>query len=197
MAQSKSNKEMVTVSRVALQALAEWAYPVFASARISSKLPPKNPRSVSWNIDDDLHQALERERMAFLKSIFWMAEQEASRRERALDPSLEFGASPSLEAFLECVAEMEDPLWDEPLTPKVVAARKKEIRASKKKVSDWKHKMEHPTPETRLSTMSLSGDISLHLIEENLGSKEPEIRTKAAEEAQRLLAELGKLKLTA
>jgi hypothetical protein len=45
--------------------------------------------------------------------------------------------------------------------------------------------------------MSLSGDISLHLIEENLGSKEPEIRTKAAEEAQRLLAELGKLKLTA
>ncbi len=45
-----------------------------------------------------------------------MAEQEASRRERALDPSLEFGASPSLEAFLECVAERVA-LWDKVLDP--------------------------------------------------------------------------------
>jgi hypothetical protein len=197
MAESKSKKEMVTVPRAALQALAEYAYPVFASSRIWAKLPPSHPRWISWNIHDDLHQELERERMAFLKEIFWKAYNEAWKQEIGCHKPNSAREDPSLERFMECVAAMDDPRWDEPLTPKVVAERKKEIKASKAKVSDWKHKMEHPAPETQIRTMSLSGDISLHLIEENLGSDEPEIRAKAAEEAQRLLAELGKLKLTA
>ena len=190
-----SKEDMVTVPRSALQALAEWAYPVFASDRIFSKLPPKNPRRVSWSLDDDLHQALEQERMLFLKEVFWKAYNEACAREIAADPARGYGGNPSLELFMECVAAMDDPSWDEPLAPKVVAARKKEIKASKAKVSDWKHKLENPTPETQIRTMSLSGAIALQLLEENLGSEDPEIRAKAAEEVQRFKAELGKLEM--
>ena len=131
MAQNTTNDDLVTVPRSALQALAEWAYPVFGYKRVWAKLPPEHPRWTSWNINDDLHEALMQERMAFLRGIFWKAEQEAARRERALDPSLDLGHTPSMETFTQCVAELDDPTWDTPLSAKEVKQRKKEIKAKK------------------------------------------------------------------
>ncbi|WP_243301286.1 hypothetical protein [Geothrix oryzisoli] len=185
--------EVVTVPRAALQALAEWAYPVFSFDRIWSKLPPQNPRRAYWNIDDDLHTELQRERMTFLKGIFWKAEQEAARRERSLDPTLGLGHKPSLEAFMACVAEMDDPHWDEPLTPKEVATRKKLIKAKKAKQAGLENALEHPSPESTIRFITMAGDISIAAIKKSLASEDPEIQAKAQEEIPRLVAELGKL----
>jgi hypothetical protein len=186
--------ELVTVPRAALQALAEWAYPVFAWGRIWSKIPAKNPRA---SIHDDLHSQLEQERMGFLKSIFWQAQQEAIRREIAMDPTRGYGGSPSLELFMECVAEMDNHHFDEPLTPKEMTERKKTIKAKKAERARLKNQLEHPTSEGTLKTMSFSGDIALHILKENLASGDPKIQAKAQEEIPRLMAELGKLKHTA
>src|SRR5512133_2572193 len=88
-------EDLITVPRAALQALAEWAYPLFAWDRIWSKLPAKRPRSDFWNIYDDLHTQLEQERMAFLKNVFHKAFSEAGNRERATDPARGYGGTPS------------------------------------------------------------------------------------------------------
>ena len=184
---------LVTVPRTALQAMAEWAYPMFAHDRIRAKLPAQHPRWTSWNIHDDLQVQLERERMAFLKDLFWKAEQEANRRERAMDPSRELGLTPSLEAFMECVAEMDDHNWDEQLAPKDLAERKRKIKAKKAERAKWKDEREHPSPESITSTMTTLGNTSLFVIRENLASADPEIRAKALEEIPRLMGALGKL----
>ncbi|WP_243320410.1 hypothetical protein [Geothrix sp. SG200] len=188
-----NNSDFVTVPRSALQALAEWAYPVIGADRVWAKLPPKHPRWTSWNIDDDLFEQLLRERMAFLKGIFWKAEQEAARRERAMDPIRDLGHCPSLETFMECVAEMDDPNWDKPLAPKEVTKRKKEIRAKRAEEARVKNAFEHPTPEKIVGTMTLLADTSVSVIKKNLASDDPEIQAKAQEEIPRLVAELGKL----
>ena len=86
--------DLITVPRPAIQALAEWVYPTFIFARTKAKIPPAHPRWVSHNIHDDLWESLVAERMAFLKEIFWKAEQEAARRERALDPTRDLGYTP-------------------------------------------------------------------------------------------------------
>lgn len=183
----------VTVPRVALQALAEWAYPVFASDRIWAKLPAKHPRLTSWNTHDDLHQELEQERMSFLKSIMWKASNEAIYRERALDPARGYGGNPSLELFMECLAEMEDPLWDEPLPLNSVADRKREIKAKNTELGRLVDELEHPTPETILKFITMTGDIALFNIKKNLADENPEVQAKAQEEIRRLMAELDKL----
>lgn len=182
--------DLITVPRSALQALAEWAYFPFCWDRISAKLPPRHPRWTSHNIHDDLLQSLQGERMAFLKGLFWKAEQAACRREKAMDPSRDLGASPSLELFMECVAEMDDPHWDEPLAPKDLAERKRKIKAGQAERATLEQEMEHPTPETVIGGMAMSGDIALFSIKENLASEDPETRARAQAEIPRLMAEL-------
>jgi hypothetical protein len=196
----RAGKDLVTVPRSALQALAEWAYPVFAWDRIRAKLPAQHPRWTSHNIHDDMCESLERDRMAYLKGIFWKAQQEAARRERALDPSRAPGHNPSLETFMECVAEMDNPSWDEPLDPKAVVEMKKNLRAKNaekkaalERVNKWEQEREHPTPESAAKTMAHFGDTALFFIGETLASDNPEIRAKAQEEIRRLMVELQEL----
>jgi hypothetical protein len=185
--------ELVTVPRVALQALAEWAYPVFGWDRIWSKLPAKHPRWTSWNIHDDLHTELERERAAFLKEVFWKAHREACERERAADPARGYGGSPSLELFMECLAGMEDSQWDEPLALKEVARRKKGIRTKKAEQAKLKDALAHTSVESTLIFITMAAGISISTIKENLASDHPEIKAKAKEELSRVQTELGKL----
>lgn len=188
--------DFITIPRVALQALAEWAYPLFAFERITAKLPTRS-KSNFWNIHDDLHTELERERMTFLKDIFWKAYNEAGDRERAIDPSRGYGGNPSLNIFMECLAGMENPHWDEPMASKEVAKRKKAIKAKKAEEARVKKEFEHPTPERIVRTMTQLADTSLFIIKENLVNKDPEIKSKAQAEVPRLMAELNKLQPTA
>ncbi len=187
---------LITVPRSALQALAEWAYPTFASDRIRAKLPPAHPRWVSWNSHDDLQQELEQERMAFLKQVFWRAEQEASRRERALDASREFGCTPSLELFMECVAEMDDHHWDEPLAPKEVAEWEKKIRAKQEEEARLERRMEQkkePTPENLAGAVRAMAAFVLESMEWGLQAESDLVRTAAKHETEALMVELGTL----
>ena len=189
--------EFITVPRSALQALAEAAEPFFAWGRIRAKLPAQHPRWTSWNIHDDLEQALEGERLAFLRDIFWRAYNAAIERERVVDPARGYGGSPSLELFTECLAELDDSHWDEPLPPKVVAKRKRVIRAKNAEKARWMAELEQPTPETQSDSMSMAGDIALSLIRKNLASENPEVRASAQDEIPRLMAELAQLLDTA
>lgn len=197
---SSSLEGSVKVPRRALQALADWAHFPFCWDRISAKLPPQSPRWVHHTFADDVHFSLQQDRMAFLKDLFWKAEQEASRRERAKDPTQTLRGCPSLETFMECVAEMDDLHWDEPLTRKALAERRKvvraknaEERAARELIAKLEHEREHPTPESAATTMAQFGNISLFAIKENLVSSDSEIRAKAQEEVSRLTVELGKL----
>jgi hypothetical protein len=185
--------EFVTVPRAALQALAEWAYPVFGWDRIWSKLPAKHPRWTSWNIHDDLHTEFEKERAAFLKEVFVKAYYEARERERAVDPARGYGGSPSLEMFMECLAGMENPHWDEPLALKEVAERKKVIKAKKAERTRVKEALAHPSVESTLIFITMAAGVSISAIKENLASDRPEIKAKAKEELSRVQTELGKL----
>lgn len=196
--------EFITVPRAALQALAEWAYPLFTWERIRAKLPTPHPRWTSHNIHDDMCEALERDRMAYLKGILWKAEQEAARRERAVDPSRELGLLPPLETFMECVAEMDDPHWDEPLTPKAVKELKKKLRAVNaekeaawERMNKWEEEREHPTPESTRSLLDTLGDTSLLTIKRAMASDVHEVQAVAKEKIQELMAELGQLLDTA
>jgi len=188
-----ASQNRVAVPRVALQALAEWANPHFAFDRISARLPRQHPRYISWNLHDDLHVILEQERMAFLKDTFKRAYSEASKRERDVDPARGYGGNPSLELFMECVGEMEDPHWDEPLPLKEVAERKRKIKAGKAELAKWKKEADHPTPEHSIKSMTWMNDVFLFSAEKNLTSEDPEIRAKAQGETRRLIDRLQEL----
>ncbi len=188
--------DLITVPRSALQALAEWADPTFALDRVRAKFPPAHPRWVSWNIHDDLLQSLAQERMASLKDIFWRAEHEASRRERALDPSRGLGHHPSLETFMECVAEMDDHHWDEPLTPKEVAERKKKIKARQEEEARLEREVERktePTAENLAGAVRAMAAFTLESLEWGLRAESDLVRTAAREETEALMVELGTL----
>ena len=192
-------KGSITVPRVALQALADFARPDFAYARISAKHPANHPRWTSWNIHDDLQVELERERLVFLKEVFWKAYREAGARDLPEGSHLAYD-TPSLETFMTCLAEMEDPHRDEPLTPKEVKERKKKIRAKnaeREAAQEWmaklEHEREHPTPESAAKTMTHFREIALFTIKEHLASEDPEIQAKAQAEIQHLKAGLDKL----
>jgi len=190
----------VTVSRRAIQALAEWAYFPFTWERISAKLPPKNPRFQSHTFADDVHSSLQRDRMAFLKELFWKAEQEASRRERAVDSARGLGEHPALETFMECVAEMDDLRWDEPLTPKALAERRKKVRAelaakaAEQEVMDkWKRDMEDNSPERLAKCVRTLCRSALDPIRQGLEMEHELVREAAKDEARRLLTDLQEL----
>jgi len=138
--------------------------------------------------------------MAFLKEIFWKAYNEAGTRERALDPTRGYGPDPSLEVFMECVAEMDDSHWDEPLTPKAVVDLKKKLRAknaekeaARENLDKWKYDLDHPTPETIKRLVGTIGDTALFTIKGALDSDSTEIQATAQERIRTLMAELGKL----
>ena len=185
--------EYVSIPRVALQMLAELAYPTFGWDTIWGKLPPRNPRRASWRIDDDLHRELEKERMAYLKEKVWEAHCEASRREEASGAVRDHKLCPALAVFAECLAEMESADWSEPLSKKDLERRKKKIRTRKAEIAEIEHRMENPTPEKLVESMQWSGDLTVYAIEKHLGSNIPEIQAKAREEVPRLIAALQAL----
>jgi len=95
---------------------------------------------------------------------------------------------------------MDDLHWDEPLTRKALAERRKvvraknaEERAARELIAKLEHEREHPTPESAATTMAQFGNISLFAIKGNLASADSGIRAKAQEEISRLTMELGKL----
>jgi len=196
----ETSSALVSVPRSALQALAEWAYPSFASSRIWAKLPAQHPRWTSRNIHDDMFESLERDRVSFLKNIINKAYHQARDRE-GLNKTIPISSGePSLETFLECVAEMDDPRWDEPLAPKTVKELKKKLRAENiekeaawERMEKWEQEREHPTPESVSKTMAHLGYTTLFFIGENLASNNPEIQAKAQEEISRLQVALQKL----
>ena len=94
---------------------------------------------------------------------------------------------------MECVAEMDDPHWDEPLTPKEATNRKRAIKAKEAERATLRDALEHSTPKSIIGTMAFCGDMSLKFIEDGLANENPEVRAKAQEEIPRLIAELGKL----